>query len=294
MALQPYRKSTVLRLLPSFISSSQLLVSISAEGIATIYQERGLRARIIEKKYVSFDPAMGALSFQQIASELDSLFAGMQIVPDVELHIILASNFIRYLALPPQQIAMNSAEKAAYAQAAYREIYGAVADDWEIKRDNVPPHHTAIVAAVDKSLLSALVQVSLKQQLKLMAIDPYLMGAFNRVSSQIDKNSDYLVIKEPLRLLLITLSNQQCTAIRAFAVGDDWQAELKRLMIRESFLQENSTRELLIYAPAHQDIALGNIEGWHIKRIDHSYKMQQHKPEFFNHTADFALLEAAL
>ena len=180
---------------------------------------------------------------------------------------------------------MNAAEKIAYATAAYREIYGSVVDEWEVRLQDAPMHDTAIVAAIDKRLLEALNQLALKYQLKLTTVKPYLMSAFNHLTKQVGRSSGYLVIIEFKRLLLINLQQGKCVNVRMFNLGRDWQAELKRLMVRESVLSESKNGEILVYAPVQKNIVINSIEGWQLRRISTLNKLSNYH---------FAMLEVAL
>lgn len=256
----------------SLLSVNQLLVVLGTDSVAVVSRSLGLRTRIIDQQYLLFSQQAEALQtdtpiWHQATGQLDRLLTSMQVKSKAQLKITLASDFVRYLALPPQQILMNATEKLDYAVAAYREIYGAVVDDWEIKLHDTPAHQTTIAAAIDKKLLDTLKQIALKYQLKLVNVQPYLMSAFNSLTKQIAKTSGYLVIVEFKRLLLINLYQGKCQNLRTFALGSDWQIELKSLMMRELLLAESNHLEILVYAPVQKNIAINAIEGWQVKRI---------------------------
>jgi hypothetical protein len=180
---------------------------------------------------------------------------------------------------------MNLSEKLAYATAAYREIYGSVVDEWEVRLQDTPAQDTAIVVAIDKKLLEALNQIALKHQLKLTTVKPYLMSAYNGLAKQIGSTNGYLVIIEFKRLLLINLLKGKCVNVRMFKLGSDWQSELKSLMVRESVLSDNKKQEVLVYAPVQKNIVINIIEGWQLKRIVLKNTLSNYH---------FAMLEVAL
>jgi len=275
----------------SLLLANQLLVVLNTDSVAAVRRSRGLRRRIIDQKHVMFSQPIEALKSElpnwlQATKQLGSLLAAMQIQPKTELKITLASDFVRYMALPSQPIHMSTVEKLAYAAAAYREIYGEVVEGWDIKLNDSPDHQTTIAAAIDKKLLDVFTQVSLKYQLKLSSVQPYLMSAYNCLSSQISKTSDYLAIVEFKRLLLINLDRGNCQNLRTYALGSDWQLELKSLLMRELLVSDNSNQEILVYAPVQKNIALNAIENWKIRRI------KTLKSVLSNY--HFAMLEVAL
>jgi hypothetical protein len=265
-------------------------VVLGTDSVAIVNRTRGLRTRIVDQKHVHFPQQFEELTVQaaiwQCAiTQLDALIVAMKIKSKSQLHITLASDFVRYLTLPPQQIYMSVAEKLAYATAAYREIYGSVVDDWEVRLQDTPTQETTIVAAIDKKLLEALNQTAVKHQLKLITVKPYLMSAYNSLAKQIGGSSGYLVIVEFKRLLLINLFQGQCVNVRVFHLGSDWQSELNNLMVRESVLSDNKKAEILVYAPVQKNIVINKIEGWQLKRIAFKSTLNNYH---------FAMLEVAL
>jgi hypothetical protein len=279
----------------SLLLVNQVLAVLGTDSVAVVRRTLGLRRRIVDQKQVHFPKQIDnsnaeVVIWQPAINQLDILINTMKVKPKSKLDITLASEFVRYLALPPQPLYMNTAEKIAYATAAYREIYGSVVDEWEVRLQDTPMHDTTIVAAIDKRLLEALNQVALKYQLKLITVKPYLMSAFNNFTKQIGRSSGYLVIVEFKRLLLINLQQGKCVNVRMFNLGSDWQAELKSLMIRESVLSEGNAseskkREILVYAPVQKNIVINSIEGWQLKRISTLNKLSNYH---------FAMLEVAL
>lgn len=256
----------------NLVSINQLLVFLGTDHIAVINRSHGLRNRIVDQKQVTIQGSIesiktDALVWQQAAVQFERLLSAMQLKPGTRLNITLASEFVRYLSLPALQIRMNAAEKLAYVAAAYQDIYGEAVNDWEIKCHDAPANETTLAAAIDKKLLAELSQIALKHQLILNSVQPYLMRAFNALASQIGNASGYLVILETKRLLLVNLQNGKYQNLHAYAVGDNWQSELKNLILREALFSNSGKQEILVYAPAQKNTVLNVIDGWQQKRI---------------------------
>ncbi|MDO9050402.1 MAG: hypothetical protein Q7U70_02800 [Methylotenera sp.] len=251
----------------SLLSVNQLLAVLGADNVSVVSRLRGLNNRVLDQQHVTFTQDADNLAWSRAANQLDGMLASMQVKSKAKLHITLASDFVRYLALPPQQVSMSSAEKLAYAAASYREVYGAVVDDWEIKLHDTPNHMVTIAAAADKKLLDVLKQIASKYQIKLVTVQPYLMTVFNSLSSQIAKTNGYLVIVEFKRLLLVNLHEGGCQNVRTYPLTNGWQIEFKNLMMRELVLADNNHRQILVYAPTQKNIAINAIDGWQVKRI---------------------------
>jgi hypothetical protein len=215
--------------------------------------------------------AQGAAVFgSPAANSLEALLTAMQVKPNTHLTLVLSSDFVRYQLLPAQQVAMNAAEKLAYAAAAYKEIYGAETDGWKIKLHDTGFEQASIAAAIDESFLDKLEQVSQQHKIKLVSVQPYLMGAYNSSRNRLSKLNGYFVIVESAKILLLNLQLGQCQHLRMGVIGHDWQQDLKQLLARESMLNAENGKEILLYAPAHKNMI--KIEGWQVSRIEAAHK----------------------
>lgn len=270
----------------SLLSVNQLIAVLGTDSIAVVSRLRGLSNRMLDQKHVTFTQNAEDISWSLATSQLDSILASMQVKAKSKLYITLASDFVRYLSLPAQQVSMSSAEKLAYAAASYREVYGNIVDDWEIKLHDTPNHMVTLAAAIDKKFLEAIKQIASKYQIKLVTVQPYLMTVFNSLSSQIAKTNGYLVIVEFKRLLLINLHEGNCQNIRTYPLANGWQIEFKNLLMRELLLADTSHRDLLVYAPTQKNIPINAIEGWQVKRISTAKNLLKNY--------HFAMLEASI
>jgi hypothetical protein len=204
--------------------------------------------------------------WQQSINRLDSLLTANKNKQNTALTIILGSDLLRFLMLPSQQIMMNRQEKAAYAAAAFQEIYGVNATDWLLKHHDNAPNKPSIVAAIDKNLFSTISQIAAKHQLKLTSIQPYVMAAFNASAKRLHRANSYLAVVEVNRLTLMLIESGQYQQLRTHVIGDDWQADFKKTLLRENAISTTNYREVLMYAPMLKTKPEA-IEGWTIKPI---------------------------
>lgn len=212
--------------------------------------------------------------WQPSCSSLESLLEAGKYKLNTPITILIGSDLTRFLILPPQQIVMKSHEKAAYAKAAFQEIYGNTATDWEIKYHNNAPDQPAIVAAIDKNLLTTINLIAQKKQLKLNSVKPYVMSAFNASAKHFQQSNTYLAIVESNRLTLIFISSGRYKQLRSHLItdnwiSDNWQADFKKILLRESAINETPCRDVLVYSAMHK-IQSFSIDGWTIKIIDES------------------------
>ena len=284
----------MLRLLPSLFTN-KLSVFISAESIAVI---SNLSTLSNNKSSMIFTQASNQPAWQLAVNQLDSLLAdflpAQQIKPKTPLQTVLGSDLVRYVALPAQAISMNLAEKKAYATAAFKEIHGTNADDWQLVCDDAAPQQAIIAAAIDKKLLQHLSQLAITHQLKLNSVKPYLMGAMNGLAKQLAKATAYLAIVEHSRITLVLLKQGQYQQLHSHVIGGDWQAELKHILMRESVLADVAYRNVFVLAPAYQNTALIAINGWHITRIDQETRTNSRRHQGMNFDSRYAMLEAVI
>ena len=295
----------MLRSLLSHFFTKKLSVFISAESIAVISNAGTFNNNNTNKSSMIFTLQTNQPAWQHAINQLDNLLGdfllaqqmkpkAQQVKPKTSLQIVLGSDLVRYVALPAQTIMMNLAEKNAYASAAFKEIHGTSADDWQVVCNDAAPQQSIIAAAIDKKLLQHLSQLALTHQLKLKSVKPYLMVAVNSLAKQLAKTTGYLAIVEHSRLTLVMLQQGQCQQLHSHAIGGDWQAELKHILMRESVLGDVAYRNVFIVAPAHQSTAHKNtallvMDGWHITRIDLVSQTNS-----TNHDSRYTMLEAII
>lgn len=247
---------------------NHLFVWLSANGVAVVKQQAGLRKKVLEQNASNIEGVDQniAYAWQAAINTLSALLSNMQLAANTKLTVTVASDFVRYLSLPAQHIAMRRDEKLAYAAAAYRELYGEQAAEWQVQCDDPPPHHTTLAAAMDADLLMAIKQIAEQHTLKLQSVQPYLMAAINGLYPQIAKANGYLAIVEE-RLLLLSLSDGQYQSVKTYALDAAWHTELCQIAARESLLSNNEHHQLLVYAPQFKSAALAQLAGWQISRI---------------------------
>ncbi len=288
------------RLLPSLFSlftGARLHLALSAEGIAIVQQSSGFKKQLIKQQYVSNNQAKNSANWQSILNQLDDSLSQLKPAKNTLVTVVLSSDFVRYLILPVQQIAMNFAEKTAYVQAAYREIYGVAADGWHIKCHDGAPHQSTLAVATDSQLIEALNQLMAKHQLNLHSVQPYLMTAFNGLMPQLAQKNGYLAVLENTKLLLIQLQNGACQQLRTIACHDDWQLDLQQAIQREAVLNEHGENRVLVYAPAHKNTALKSMQGFAVEKIGEKIGLKNglsNRPTSEISDPHFALLEAVL
>ena len=280
MAKPLYRKLIVLRSWPnllqtSFFKKPQLSAYLSASHIAIGNNLNNLLEN--SDGQIALQNSESIPIWQQSCERLESLLEANKNKSNIPINILIGSDLVRFLMLPPQQMMMNSHEKIAYATAAFQEIYGANASNWQIKFDDNAPNQPRIVAAIDKNLITRVNQITSKNHIKINSLQPYVMTAFNESAKHFHQSNTYLAIVEVNRLTLIFLEAGRYQQLRSHVISDDWQADLKKILLRESALSETACRDILVYSTVLKSYSLKShirkaqsftIEGWTIKSID--------------------------
>jgi hypothetical protein len=261
---------------------NQVYISLAMDQLALVYRT-GITKHMLAQRQVSLDPQ--TLDWHAILQQLEIVLTSLKLPTNTQLHIVLASDLVRYLTLPAQDTQMSHVEKLAYAKAAYREVYGTITGEWRIQCNDAAPDRAIVAAAIDDQLFDAIQLIADKFQLKLKEIQPYLMHAFNHLSRQIGKTTALLAIVESNRLLLININQGDCQQVRNQKLMPNWQEMLNQLLTRESLLGEQENREILVYAPTHKSTTINVTQDWQLKRLGIS--SQSNKPAY-------AMLEAAL
>ncbi len=249
----------------SWPNQHQVLLSLGAEQLSIIWRT-GFAKKVIAKHHETYQPT-AELAWKVALQQLDRQLQILDLPRNAQLSVTLASDLVRYIVLPAHQIVMNRSEKLGYAQAAYREIYGAAADNWKISVDDPPPMQPILVSAIDMLLYEALAQLAQKYQLRINTLQPYLMTTFNKLFSSIKSTSASLIVIEQTRMLTLLLQNGVCQQVRSEKFTSDWQAILEQTLSRDQLLTNNASKELMIYAPALNSIKLAFSKNFSPKRL---------------------------
>ncbi len=286
---------------------NHLLVSLSKNSVSMIYRG-GLSKSMIGEKFVE-NQTQGNFDWQTLVELLDTAFAEIKLPAKTKLLITLSSDMVRYLTLPAQHINMRDDEKLQYANAAYKEIFGFVIENWVIKCHDAPPNQPILTSAIDFALYEKIQLLAKKYQFKLQSVQPYLMTVFNALQPSLKSSNALLAAIEPNRILLINIQQGYCQQVRSFLrashsvttyleastkinealsiMSSNWQETLSQIMARETMIGDANVRELYIYAPLLEAPTLKLAGDWKIKLLKVNNKINIIKPAY-------AMLEAIL
>lgn len=247
------------------LSRNQLAVWLHPKQVA-ILQLVKLNKNIDNKQYASVEP-LAELHWQDAIEQLGRMLSSDKFAHS-HLNIILSSDFVRYMILPPHESVQNLKEKAAFARAAFQENYGAVVNDWQVTVDDARPDLNAVAVGVDQALIAGLKQIAQTNKVNLVRVQPYLMAAYNRIITQYNQSSCYLVVIEKSRLLFAAVQGAAWVQIRNLPLENNWIQQIEHLLVREAIASSYQIpKRVNVYTPGHPNTALPALAGWTINRI---------------------------
>lgn len=97
------------------------------------------------------------------------------------LALTLSDRLVRYQLLPWLPELGSPDERPGYARFHFHQVYGALADDWDIQVDEAAPGMSAIACAADRALLAALDALASSAGTRIDSIRPHFAAVFNAV-----------------------------------------------------------------------------------------------------------------
>lgn len=180
-----------------------------------------------------------------------------------ELAVVLSEHFARFTLVPWSDAIASPSELEAYARLRFEEIYGEDAAGWALQLSPAAVGEPRLAVAVAAGLIERLAELARGAGLCLKSVQPYLMGAFNRLCRPLAGDDFLFLLAEPERSCLLVAREGHWVAVRSMA-GNDADAALAVLLERESELQEldaHSPLEIFVHAPGRQDLMPAPVHG---------------------------------
>lgn len=230
---------------------------------------RGPARRVEAKIVVDCAPAGdGEASWEEAIKTLEAELPRM-LVRKSAATVILSNHFVRYTLMPWSDGLSSAAEEEGYARHCFRQVYGAAAEQWELRLNPEPAGQPQLASAVDKRLLAALRAVFERKGVALASVQPRLMAAFNHCQPTLEKRSGWFVLYEPGCLCLALLQHGRWASVRTMRIGSDWRDTLSTVLDREIYLAEagTATKEVYLWAPELGKAELPENGRWKIHNL---------------------------
>lgn len=184
-----------------------------------------------------------------------------------DVAVTLSSHFMRYILVPMQADLANEVEEEAYVRFCFTETYGAEAAQWTLRWNGGLAVDGQIASAIDTAFLTGLDQATMTAGLKICAVQPYLMSAFNLVRKYMQAEQQWFVLVEPGSACMGLFVDGECRVLRSVRLDENWMEALPKLLAREIFMTavSNKSNDLLLCVPQHIDRNALPLQGWNAR-----------------------------
>ena len=176
---------------------------------------------------------------------------------------------LRYLLVPWSDKLVADSERLAFARLMLQEVYGTMAEGWELCMDDQPAGQPSLACAVDRGLVYALRERCRQRGVRLSGLVPALAARVNRHRHALRAGAFCLASVEPGRLTLAFRARAGWTAVRSRR-SDVPLAEALPAALKQEAVTGGSTAPGILYL-AGEDIAQLPpiaIPGWQIVRLN--------------------------
>ena len=165
----------------------------------------------------------------------------------LRLQIALSGRFSRWQVVPWQDELSSPQERQSFATLRYRDIFGAVAEQWNVKLSAMPPGRSTPACAVDQGLIDALLAECGSSRVRIDLIAPYFSLAFDHWKHQLKGNSCWFALLEDDCLSLGLLDKGQWLSLRSQRLDGDWRAQLPAMMTQSGIASELQDQAASLY-----------------------------------------------
>jgi hypothetical protein len=203
--------------------------------VSLLWRNKQLRIGIApDRIYISgakaIDVAATDGSWQGPLEALPAMLAGGK----GEAAVVIADQFVRYALLPYNQALKTLEQWSALATHRFNTLHGPRALEWQITVTETAPLGPRLACAVDRTLITCLMETFAAANMRLVSVQPFLVAAFNRIRKTVGNGSCWIVVEEPGRLTLALIQRGMWIAIRGRRADKGWRTALPEILERES------------------------------------------------------------
>jgi hypothetical protein len=181
------------------------------------------------------------------------------------VELVLSDHFVRYLLIPWSEALVGDRERQSFAQLAFRDLYGPLADAWDLCLDEQPAGQGSLACAVDRALASSLREVVARAGGQLVALTPSLADCINRHRAALKAAEFCFAAAEPGRISLAFHSRSGWQAVRSRRIDGLLPETLPTLLKQEAVVGGAMGGGMLyVCAEAMPDMAPFALPGWRL------------------------------
>lgn len=253
-------------MLPSW--RKRLCVVLCPDQVIILGLGRGLRPRVILQTILPCAQVADAPGWQP-ALDVFEHWLGSHEMDSAAVTVILSGHFVRYALMPYSAEVTSRAEERALAQILFEGIYGERARQWTLEIGQSGYGETRLIAAADTLLLERITATLAPTTLKLRAIAPYFVQAFNCFRAQIQAADGLFAVVESDRLTGVTFRGGQLVGVRHVPLSDETDEQLSRLLHREALTGGFDPEGLAVYlhVVGRPDFSLSGADGMKVHAL---------------------------
>lgn len=203
-------------------------ILLTPRRLALSRMSRGIRPRCIGEasqrvmaaSLTDWRPALAALH-QQLA---DAAWRG------ANARIVISDHWARYAIVPWSDDLSSDAERLAHGRICLANIFGKVANQWQVTLSDAPPGQARIACAMPESLLGEIRATLDAHRLPLVSAQPQLIAAYNGWRDRLPDDGSWFVTIDEGTLAAARLAARGWDRVYSVRIGTDWEVELRRLM----------------------------------------------------------------
>lgn len=184
--------------------------------------------------------------------------------------VMLSNHFVRYMLVPWNDMLLRSNEQQPYLQHLFRETYGDMATDYQLRISPAPPGKSRIASAIDNTLMEQLRTTITDAGLRLNSIQPWLMYRFNKQRQQLSREGGWFVTVEQGVIGITGIAHGEWQRVQMLRYQHYWQHELHTTLERIYLSGDADNIAKRLYwssAEAHQEAPSFNNE-WQVIQLD--------------------------
>ena len=168
-----------------------------------------------------------------------------------DARVQLSNALVYYAIVPASAQLLGAADEVALAQLKFRQMLGAGGAACEVRLGNLLSGADQIAAALDTAFVERLRHLLQAADVRLCALEPLLMRAFNRVRRQLAGDDFWFALAEPGLLLLAHRQGGNWVSLAASALQEPL-AHLLPAQLQEARLMGGASADVqrvYVYAP---------------------------------------------
>lgn len=250
----------------------RLRVMLSPTAVRLVRERGWPKRRCVDSAVLPCSPGEGAL-WQGGVATLEAALAEPR-WQGAPLVLMLSDRLLHYQLLAGQAELGSFPERQGYARFHFRQVYGPLVDDWEIRVDDPLPGTPIVACAMDRSLANSLEMLAKTAGTRISRIQPGFAAAFNRmrrVLSTTAGDTVVLALIEPESLCFAVIADGHWQALRQRAVAGNPNEALRHALEQERLMADAPFTEATVYIVTYPDAddrldeVLGTV--WTVRRL---------------------------